>query len=114
MEYRLDELFHAQRVVFNVPLRKLTTFRIGGNAEAVISPMCVDDVLESLKIVNDNEIPYFVMGNGSNILACDRGYKGVILRFDRFMSQIAFDENDKVTAMSGTKLNMIFDFFEIL
>ncbi|MEG1710262.1 MAG: UDP-N-acetylmuramate dehydrogenase [Clostridia bacterium] len=103
------ELFKSFNAIYDVPLKKLTTFKIGGNVSVVVSPQNEQEVDAFLKIVKENDINYFIMGNGSNILCSDNGFNGAILRFDRYMSQIYW-ENDKAVALSGAKLYMIYDF----
>ncbi len=63
----------------SVPLSELTTFKIGGVARYVISCMNDDDVREALHFAKDHMLPWYVFGGGSNILASDTGYEGVVI-----------------------------------
>lgn len=93
---------------FNVPLSRLTTIRIGGEAAAVLSPKNEDEVMRFIAVCKKEGIPYFVLGGGSNVLADDRGYVGVILRFERRMAQIE-THGETLVAQSGARLSSIFD-----
>lgn len=61
------------------PLSKHTTFRIGGNAKVFAAPEYIEDFVKVLDYIRKEEQPYFIMGNGSNLLAYDTGYDGVIV-----------------------------------
>lgn len=63
----------------NLPLRELTTFKIGGNAEYFISAKTADEVAFTVKAVKEYGLPLFVLGKGSNLLVSDKGIKGVVL-----------------------------------
>lgn len=61
------------------PLSKHTTFRIGGNAKYFVTPVYVEDLVEVIQYVRKEQYPYFIVGNGSNLLAYDTGYDGIII-----------------------------------
>lgn len=61
------------------PLRRLTSFRIGGNADAVVYPKDAEAFAFAVDQARRSEMPYLVLGNGSNTLASDKGYRGVVL-----------------------------------
>ena len=62
-----------------VPLRTLTTFKVGGNARYVLTCESVQDVVEARDFVRLHSLPYRVLGTGSNVLAHDKDYEGTIL-----------------------------------
>lgn len=64
----------------NVSFKALTTYRTGGNAKYVVYPNNINDLQEILNILNKNDISYKVLGNGSNILASDKEYEGIIIK----------------------------------
>lgn len=63
----------------NEDMKKHTTFKIGGNAKFFIIPKNVQQILESIKFAKSKNLPYFILGNGSNLLVDDKGYNGVII-----------------------------------
>ncbi len=67
------------RVLFGEPLKKHTTFRIGGPADVWIEPRDVRALKEVLRICASNGWKVFVVGNGSNVLARDEGWRGVVV-----------------------------------
>jgi UDP-N-acetylmuramate dehydrogenase len=86
------------------PLQNYTTFRVGGPADAMIAVEDIDQLQKLLRYLNQVEIPYFVMGRGSNILVSDKGYPGVILTIGNKMNDINI-EGTVLTARGGTLLS---------
>lgn len=80
--FQLEDLYQIagkENVLCDELLSKHTTFRIGGGARYFVSPAYIEDFVASVSYVRNAGIPYFIMGNGSNLLAYDSGYDGVIL-----------------------------------
>ncbi|MBR3771433.1 MAG: UDP-N-acetylmuramate dehydrogenase [Clostridium sp.] len=61
------------------PMKNHTTFRIGGPAMLYASPVDEEQLARLIKCVNQWQIPFFVLGNGSNLLVSDKGYQGVVI-----------------------------------
>ena len=64
----------------NEPLSKHTSFKIGGPARYFVSVNSVDKLSALIKFLNSNKTPYFILGNGSNLLVPDNGYNGVVVK----------------------------------
>lgn len=75
-------------VQYAEPLRNHTTFRIGGVCSAFVNVNSEETLRQILGLCRDRNYPYLVLGNGSNILAADSGYAGVILHLGKDFSQI--------------------------
>lgn len=86
-----------------LPLAQLTTFNIGGPADYVVYPQNELALAQCLKTLKEKGIPYKLLGNGSNILANDKPYHGVIIKLDRFFNSVFFDDLD-VTVQAGHSL----------
>jgi UDP-N-acetylmuramate--L-alanine ligase/UDP-N-acetylenolpyruvoylglucosamine reductase len=67
------------RIFTEEPLKNRTSFKIGGPADIWVEPNGVSDLRSLLRYVKKNKVPYFVIGNGSNVLASDFGFRGVII-----------------------------------
>jgi len=65
-----------------VPLRELTGFRVGGNAAYLLRPKAYADIATALAVCRETNLPVQVLGRGTNVLASDAGYPGLILRLD--------------------------------
>ena len=76
----LIEKKHLGSYKENVSFKNLTTYKTGGNARLVVYPSDVSSLKELLLYIKKNNISFKVFGNGSNILASDKNYDGVIIK----------------------------------
>ncbi len=68
-----------EKILYDEPMKKYTTFKVGGPAECLIKISSKKDLKEILKFANENNIQITVLGNGSNVLVQDKGIKGITL-----------------------------------
>lgn len=94
-------------VKYDEPLKYHTTFQIGGKCIALIEPKKVEDIIEAIKICRENNLKFFVIGNGSNLLVPDDGYNGVIIKIKSEFSNIQV-EGECLIAHSGAKLSEVY------
>ncbi len=87
----------------NEPLSRHTSFKIGGEAELFLNVDNIEQLKAVMKACDDNYIPLFVLGKGSNLLISDDGMKGVVLTLDGDFKDISIEEN-KVTCGAGVNL----------
>ncbi len=74
-------------------LAKHTTFRIGGPAEYFLKPKSEEEIARIIACCKEQNVPYYVLGNGSNVLAEDEGYAGVILHVGKNFSSMEIKKN---------------------
>ncbi|MBQ6395328.1 MAG: UDP-N-acetylmuramate dehydrogenase [Atopobiaceae bacterium] len=68
-----------ENVSLNEPLSKHTSFEVGGPAAVVVEPVTPEEVQETIAACKKADAPFFVMGNGSNLLVSDDGFDGVVI-----------------------------------
>ena len=100
------DLLGEDRVLFREPMSRHTTFRIGGPAEIFLMPESFEQIRDILLLCRQEQLPYFVLGNGSNLLVSDSGYRGVIIQMDRNMGDIKL-EGTEIRACAGALLSSI-------
>lgn len=83
-----------------------TTFRVGGPADYFVMPESSGEVQQVISLCREKKMPYYVIGNGSNLLVSDEGYRGVILQIYRTMSRIEA-EGTLIRAQAGALLSAI-------
>lgn len=88
------------------PMRKHTTFRIGGPADYYLCPHSTKELQEVIKICKEEKLPYFILGNGSNLLVSDKGYRGAVIQLGKNFSDISVEEN-RITAKCGALLSKL-------
>ena len=89
----------------NCPLSKHSSFRIGGAADVALFPKSSDELCKSLSFLCEQEIPVLVIGNGSNVVFSDAGYRGAVV-FTGKCRNIKI-ENDLVFADAGVLLSAL-------
>ncbi len=88
----------------NVPLSEHTTFRIGGTADFWAEINSSSTISALVRLCRENAYPYFVLGRGSNILASDAGYRGIILHLGNQFANIGFKDAHTMTCEAGATL----------
>lgn len=89
----LEQIVREENILVDEPMNKHTTFRIGGPADYLVMPTSIEQIAGVIRLCRGRGVPYFVMGNGSNLLVSDAGFRGVIVQiYDRFR-HIIWDGN---------------------
>lgn len=103
---KLEEIVDCNNVKFNEPMKKYTTMKVGGPCDAIVFPETIDEIKEIIKFCKAENIDYYVIGNGSNLLVRDEGIHAVIIKIGNKFSKISVD-NDVVTALSGATMPLV-------
>jgi len=90
----------------NEMMKDYTTFRIGGKADVVVKPGSYEEVAIAVKLCKENQVPYYILGNGSNLLVADEGYRGVIIQIYNRLDEVKVEGN-RVAAQAGALLSKI-------
>ena len=85
------------------PMKNHTTFRIGGPADALALPKTPEEVAEVVRFCHEHAQPYYVLGNGSNLLVSDEGYRGLVLQLYRNFNDIQVN-GETITVQSCAML----------
>ena len=110
----ITEKIAKENVLVDEPMKKHTSFKIGGNADFFVKVKNEEEVKYILEICNKNSIPLTVVGNGSNLLVSDNGIKGIVLKINIDKVEINKTETEKtmVTVGAGVPLGKLA--FELL
>lgn len=103
---QLIQIVEKEQVLCEEPMSKHTTFRVGGPADYFVMPKSIEEVQKLVACCKDAKMPYYVLGNGSNLLVSDAGYRGVIIQIYKSMSEIAV-EGTTIRAQAGALLSKI-------
>lgn len=102
----LCKIVSEDQILKDEPMGKHTTFRAGGKADYLVMPSNEEQVRDLVLLLKKENVPYYVMGNGSNLLVRDQGFKGVIIQIARKMNQIRV-EGETIYAQAGALLSKI-------
>jgi UDP-N-acetylmuramate dehydrogenase len=100
------DILDKEDVLLDEPMANHTSFKIGGPADFFLRPRGISQLQEALKYCKEQQIPYYVMGNGSNLLVADKGFEGVIIQIYKNLSQVKI-QGDYVTAEAGVLLSTL-------
>ena len=103
---KLENITDRKNILINEPLKNHTTFKIGGDADYLVMPKTREEIVNLIKFLKDNSINYFVIGNGSNILVNDDGFRGVIIKLGSQFSSATVLGN-KIVLDAGITLKKI-------
>jgi UDP-N-acetylmuramate dehydrogenase len=101
--------FFKGKMTLNEPLAPFTTFRIGGVADYFIEPVDANDLLNMVNYLKSIEMPYYIMGNGSNVLISDDGIRGVVINLESGFGYLKHGEG-YITAGAGAKIARFVEF----
>lgn len=93
-------------ILLNEPMSKHTTFRVGGEASCFVRISEAGQLAVLMPYLREVEVPYFILGNGSNLLVGDKGYNGVILQIGSKMNGIHV-EDTHIRAGAGVLLSQL-------
>ena len=100
------DLLGEERVFTGEAMSRHTTFKIGGPADYFLMPDNGTDVGRIVKICKESAIPYFILGNGSNLLVGDGGYRGAVIQIYKNMSAVTV-EGTEITVQAGALLSSV-------
>ena len=106
MRQKFIEILGNNRVLFDEPMSQHTPFRIGGPADVFVMTENYEQIREVLRLCKEEKLPFFVLGNGCNLLVSDSGYRGVIIQMDRNMEEIRLD-GEELHACAGALLSSV-------
>ena len=96
----------GERIKTGEPMKWHTTFRTGGPAAYFATPSCTEELSAIIKLCRQENMPYYILGNGSNLLISDKGYDGVMISMGEGFSQI-WNEGSQIRAGAGALLSRI-------
>ncbi len=97
----LNACLHPDEVAFDVPLAGIGRWGIGGPADMVVTPRTSDSLRATMRILGASAVPHVTMGDATNVLFDDRGFRGVIVRIGQHFAHFDVAADGTVTAGAG-------------
>lgn len=95
-----------ENVLQDEPMSGHTTFRIGGPADFFVTPSKAEEIRRIIELCRAEKVPYYVVGNGSNLLVGDKGYRGVIIQIYKNMNRISV-AGEEISVQAGALLSKV-------
>lgn len=101
---KLIEIAGSEQVCTDEPMKQHTTFRIGGRADYFVSPTETEQIRKIIELCRQENMPWYVIGNGSNLLVSDHGFRGVIIRLFKNYAGLRIEE-EQIFVQAGALLS---------
>jgi UDP-N-acetylmuramate dehydrogenase len=76
----MKQVFGSERILLQETMRKHTSFKIGGPCDVLFVPQNINEFIQIQQIIKKHKVPYYIMGNGSNLLVSDKGIRAVVIK----------------------------------
>lgn len=103
----IDKLKEFGEVSLDTSVKNYNTYRIGGTVKYFIHPNSVNDLIEIIKLLKDNNIKFFIIGNGSNVVLNDEYYDGAVIKLDKLNGIQIHKDMNMVYAEAGVMLPVL-------
>ena len=100
------KILDANQILLNEPMKNHTSFKVGGPVDIMVLPKNADEIKNILKLIKTVRIPFYIMGNGSNLLVRDKGIRGCVIKIGKNMSNIEI-KGERVKAQTGILLSRL-------
>ena len=104
---RISQFVPKENILEKELMSRHTTFKVGGPCFILVKIDEVSQLKELLPYLVEEKIPYFFLGNGSNLLVSDKGYEGVVITFSKKLAEDVTVEGDKIVAGGGVLLSKV-------
>ena len=104
---RISQFVPKENILEKELMSRHTTFKVGGPCSVLVKISETEQLKKLLPYLVSNNIPYFFLGNGSNLLVSDKGYEGVVITYDTSLSDDVTVEGDKVVASAAVLLSKV-------
>lgn len=101
---KLKKILPCDNIKLNESMKNHTSFRVGGPADILVLPRDVKEIFGTIKLCKDSDIPFLVIGNGTNLLVRDKGIRGIVIKLSKNFSDIAISDNF-ITCKAGVLLS---------
>ena len=100
---KLEDIISKENIKYNEPMSKHTTMKVGGNADILVTPTSNEELINVIKYARSNNISFKVLGVGSNVVVCDGGIEGIVIKITNKMENIKIID-EKIVASAGSSM----------
>lgn len=102
----LEKILKKENIFYNEPMSKHTTMKVGGPAKVLVEPTDVDEIKSVIEFAKENDIQYYLLGKGSNLVVDDSGVDGIVIKISNKFANVRV-ENEKIYAQSGASMPLV-------
>lgn len=102
----LEKILDKNQIKYDEPMKKHTTVKVGGPCDCLVLPKSIEEIKNIISYVRENNIKYYVIGNGSNLLVCDEGVHALIIKITNKFANVIV-ENGEIIAYAGASVPFV-------
>ncbi|MDP4178584.1 MAG: UDP-N-acetylmuramate dehydrogenase [Bacillota bacterium] len=102
---KLQKLLNIENIKIDEPMKKHTSFKVGGPADYLLTPESFDQLKGLISLCNSYSVPYYIIGNGTNLLVRDGGIRGVVIKLTK-LNKVSVN-GEYIKAECGASLNSV-------
>ncbi|MGE5676813.1 MAG: UDP-N-acetylmuramate dehydrogenase [Pseudomonadota bacterium] len=95
-----------KNILYNEPMKEHTSFKVGGPADIFIEPESAEELANAIKVIREKGIPYYIIGNGTNLLVSDKGIRGAVIKIGEKFTRVEI-VGEEVIAECGILLSTL-------
>jgi len=103
---KIKEIVGSENVKPDEPMKNHTSFKVGGPADILVTPVSVLQLSQAIQLCKNENVPVFIMGNGTNLIVRDKGIRGVVIKIYDNLNEFTV-KDDIITAYAGVLLSKI-------
>lgn len=101
-----SKILDINNILYNEPMKEHTSFKVGGPADIFIEPDGTEELKKAITSLKEHNIPYYIIGNGSNLLVSDKGLRGAVVKLGEKFSRVELD-GESVISECGILLSTL-------
>lgn len=102
IEEQLKMQLANSRILLDEPMSRHTSFKTGGPADVLVAPRDIDDLRNTILLANMWNTPYYIIGNGSNVLVSDAGVRGLVILSEDLEEHLLIEENGETARVEAS------------
>lgn len=102
----LEKILDKSRIKYNEPMKKHTTVKVGGPCDCLVLPESIEEIKNIISYAKENDIKYYIIGNGSNLLVVDEGVHALIIKITNKFSNVTV-EGEEIIADAGASVPFV-------
>lgn len=99
----LEKIIKVENIKYNEQMKNHITMKVGGPCDCLVFPENVEDIINIIEYANKNNIKYYVIGNGSNLLVLDEGIRGIVIKITNKFANVEVID-DEIIASAGVSM----------
>lgn len=102
----LEKILDKTRIKYNEPMKKHTTVKVGGPCDCLVLPESIEEMKNIISYAKENNLKYYIIGNGSNLLVADEGVHALVIKITNKFAKVTIVD-DEIIAYAGASVPFV-------